>query len=221
MKIKESELKAIIAEVIKDVIEDNSKVNEGNMKRMAIEIMDELQIIMDRYGIGVEALQGILQDMTPMAMNEGFLDTLRNLLSGAEPTELELAQREVEKAMEMLSTPSLPTGMGKPRKPPMDARRDRELQLKLAKLKRAHQKAKGAPISPAPLSEMYGDGDDAGMYGGGGMSPEHNMINEKIFEVVELLYENGSDPELTDAYIALMRALSASGVNLRFLMMSI
>ena len=149
MKIKESELKAIIAEVIKDVIEDNSKVNEGNMKRMAMEIMDELQAIappdvlqqlldvMEQYGLGVKDLQGILQDMAPMSMNEGLMDTLNYLFTGKTPSELDLIQRELDKAKANLNKPSMAGDQS--RKAPAADSKNRELQLKLMKLKAARK----------------------------------------------------------------------------------
>ena len=138
MKIKESELKAIIAEVIKDVIEDNSSINEmGVMKNMHMEIMDELQAIMDQYGIGVEALQGILQDMAPMSMNEGLMDTLNYLFTGKTPSELDLIQRELDKAKANLNKPSMAGDQS--RKAPAADSKNRELQLKLMKLKAARK----------------------------------------------------------------------------------
>ena len=96
--------------------EEEPTVSEGNMKMLAVKIMDELQAaippdklpemqrmldviieyqnvmhkygvydIMNRYGLEVEDLQGILQDIAPMGepMNEGILKVTKNMVREA------------------------------------------------------------------------------------------------------------------------------------------
>ena len=54
-----------------------------------------------------------------------------------------------------------------------------------------------------------------------GLSPEMERIRNALAEAEELLYEHGSDPELSDTYIALFRALQHAGVNLNYVLMSV
>jgi len=133
-----------------------AKITKKHQERMSTELpkgeKSYVQMQYDRDGVGVQTYDRYLGNL-----EEGFLDTLRYLLTGAEPSELELAQREIDKAMEMLKTPSLPAGMGKPRKPPVDASRDKQLKLKLAQLKKARgiqesQTDLMADVNPETLS---------------------------------------------------------------------
>jgi hypothetical protein len=57
MNLKKQDLLQIIKEEMSAII------GEGRMKEMAMEIMDELQALMAKYGIDVGGLQGILSDM--------------------------------------------------------------------------------------------------------------------------------------------------------------
>jgi len=158
-----------------------------------------LQKLFEGFRSHTEEAQEV-QQLDEEQLDEGLMDTLNYLFTGKTPSELELIQRELDKAhakaKKQLSKPSIKGGDSPETK---TARMD--AKLKLAKLK----KARGMPIT-----EMYG-----------GMSPEHTMINDKIFEVVDLLHSHGSDSELSDSYIALFRALDEAGVNLRFIMMSV
>jgi len=83
--------------------EEEPTVNEGSMKEMAIDVMNELQGIMERYGLGVEDLQGILQDMDPelsmMNEGEGFMAALQNFIGMAPKSELEKAKAELERVL--------------------------------------------------------------------------------------------------------------------------
>ena len=54
-----------------------------------------------------------------------------------------------------------------------------------------------------------------------GLSPEMEKVRLALAQAEDLLYEHGSDPELTDAYIALLRAMQHGGVNLNYLIMSV
>lgn len=83
--------------------EEEPTVNEGSMKEMAIDVMNELQGIMERYGLGVEDLQGILQDMDPelsmMNEGEGFMAALQRFIGMAPKSELEQAKAELERVL--------------------------------------------------------------------------------------------------------------------------
>lgn len=81
----------------------------------------------------IEAVMGV-------TINEGFMDTLNYLFTGATPSELELAQRELDKALEKakqsLSVPAMDTKM-----PPTDQR-----AAALAKLDRMRREKKLAQM---------------------------------------------------------------------------
>lgn len=60
MNLRKQDLIKIIKEEMSAII------GEGGMKGMAMEIMDELQILMTKYSIDAGGLQGILSDMSEM-----------------------------------------------------------------------------------------------------------------------------------------------------------
>ena len=49
-------------------------------------------------------------------------------------------------------------------------------------------------------------------------NPAHQQIFEKIVDATDLLQKHGSHPNLTDAYIALLRAAKDGGLNIKALM---
>ena len=132
-----------------------------------------------------------VQQLDEEQLDEGLMDTLNYLFTGKTPSELDLIQRELDKAKANLGKPSIKGGESPERK---TARHS--AAKKLAQLK----KAKGMPIT-----EMYG------------MSQEAAMVSEKVYELIDLINVHGSDLDLVDAYISLMRALKSQGINLQAL----
>ena len=135
-----------------------------------------------------------VQQLDEEQLDEGLMDTLKYLFTGKTPSELDLIQRELDKAKANLGKPSIKGGESPARK---TARHG--AAKKLAQLK----KAKGMPITP--ITEMYE------------MSQEAAMVSEKVYELIDLINVHGSDLDLVDAYISLMRALKSQGINLQAL----
>ena len=84
-----------------------------------------------------------LEAVMGATINEGFMDTLNYLFTGATPSELELAQRELDKALakakQSLSVPAMDTEMPPIKMPPINQRAalDRKRRAeKLAQMKR-------------------------------------------------------------------------------------
>ena len=130
-----------------------------------------------------------VQQLDEEQLGEGLMDTLNYLFTGKTPSELDLIQRELDKAKANLGKPSIKGGESPERK---TARHG--AAKKLAQLK----KAKG-------ITEMYE------------MSQGAAMVSEKVYELIELINVHGSDLDLVDAYISLMRALKSQGINLQAL----
>lgn len=64
---------------------------------------------------------------------------------------------------------------------------------------------------PPPHSHSSGDDDRAGAIGMG-----EARVEEMIYDLVEAIDEMGqSNPDMTDAYIALFRALQGAGVSVK------
>jgi hypothetical protein len=69
-------------------------------------------------------------------------------------------------------------------------------------------KSKLKQIIKEELNEYNGYGD--------GLTPEQRKVVSKFQELTEAVYEMGeSDPEMTDYYIMLLRALGDAGVNIK------
>ena len=130
-----------------------------------------------------------VQQLDEEQLDEGLMDTLNYLFTGKTPSELDLIQRELDKAKANLGKPSIKGGESPESQSARDAAKLKLLQLK---------KAKG-------ITEMYE------------MSQEAAMVSEKVYELIDLINVHGSDLDLVDAYISLMRALKSQGVNLQAL----
>ena len=71
-------------------------------------------------------------------------------------------------------------------------------------------KSKLKQIIKEELNEYNGYGDD--------LTPEQRKVVSKFQELTEAVYEMGeSNPEMTDHYIMLLRALEESGVRIQSL----
>lgn len=161
MKIKINRNKATLISMIK---EELANIKESNMNRLHVEIQNELELVMEKFGIGLGDLEGVIMDM-----------------KAAEPAQ----DAGFPKISDFGATPE---------------------QI--------------AMLPPKGMNEAYG-GDGSDFFGGAGRPEWVDRVESILFEAAELIGENGSDPELTDAYLALLRAARDGGLNLKYLMMSV
>ena len=65
----------------------------------------------------------------------------------------------------------------------------------------------------------YQETPAAGMPASAALQDHVSQIEDAVFKAIEMIDEHGSDPDLTDVYVAFLRAIERGGVNLKRLLM--
>ena len=94
------------------------------------------------------------------------------------------------------------------------------MKIKQSELKAVIEEVVKEVLEETKESEEASDTDESDQVNES-LNPEMERIRNALAEAEDLLYEHGSDPELSDAYIALFRALQHAGVNLNYVLMSV